>query len=167
MIDGRRLRLAAVAAAVLAGSPVAAGPLEDGVAAYESGAYDRAMALLLPLAEAAEPEAQFLVGQMHDFGQGVVQDDSTALTWYFTAARMGHGGAQFGVARMLDSGEGLLQRFVDSYAWASIAADQGVPGAAAHRDLIGSILSARELVRAKEDAIQFWQKYVVPFQAEP
>ena len=154
-------------AAALTATAAVGGPLEDGVTAYESGAFVEAMALLLPLAEAGEPEAQFMVGQMHDFGLGVVQDDSAALTWYFTAAKLGHGGAQFGVARMLDSGEGLLQRFVESYAWASIAADQGVPDAAAHRDMIGSILSARELVRAKEDAAAYWDKYVVPFQTGP
>ena len=148
----------------LLASTASAGPLEDGIATYDAGEFSRSMELLLPLAESGTAKAQFLVGQMHDFGQSVVQDDSKALTWYWHAAKQGHSGAQFGVALMFDSGESIPQNFVESYAWASIAADQGDPDAAGHRDLMVIILSARELVRAKKLAVEFWEKYVFPFR---
>lgn len=159
-----RILAAPLAAAILLASPALAGPLEDGINAFDAGEFRRAMELLLPVAEEGAAEAQFYVGQMHDFGRGVVQDDWRALEWYDRAARLGHGGAQFGVARMFDSGESIPQQFVESYAWASVAADQDVPGAAAHRDLIGSILTARELARATDEAAVFWERYVFPFR---
>ena len=148
----------------LLASTASAGPLEDGIAAYNAGEYSRSMEQLLPLAEIGTAKAQFFVGQMHDFGQSVVPNDSKALAWYYHAAKQGHSGAQLCVALMFDSGESIPQNFEESYAWASIAADQGLPDAAAHRDLMVTILSARELVRAKKQAVEFWEKYVLPFR---
>ena len=44
-------------------------------------------------------------------------------------------------------------------------ADAATPAAAAaQRDLMATILSARELVRAKEEAVEFWEKHVLPFR---
>ena len=43
----------------LAAQPLAAPPtLTEGVAAFQAGAYDRALAVFRPLAEAGDPEAQ-------------------------------------------------------------------------------------------------------------
>jgi uncharacterized protein len=64
--------------------------LSKGLAAYEQQQYEEALKLLLPIAEAGNPEAQFRVGGIYDGGYGVQQDEETACTWYKKAAAQGH-----------------------------------------------------------------------------
>ena len=49
----------------------AAGPLEDGVAAFKNGDYAMAMQILGPLADQGDVQAQFNVGLMYANGNGV------------------------------------------------------------------------------------------------
>jgi TPR repeat protein len=71
-----------------------AGPVEDGVSAYEKGDYETALKLWRPLAEQGDPEAQRSLGQMYDSGRGVAKDDAQATMWYLKAAEQGNAGAQ-------------------------------------------------------------------------
>jgi uncharacterized protein len=65
--------------------------LSDGLAAYKQQNYEEALKLLLPIAEAGNPEAQFRVGDIYDEGgYGVQQDDETAWNWLNKAANQGH-----------------------------------------------------------------------------
>jgi Sel1 repeat len=64
----------------------AAGPLEDGQAAYLRPDYATAMRLLRPFAEQGNAEAQLTLGQMYDFGEGVPQDHVRAHMWFNLAA---------------------------------------------------------------------------------
>ena len=68
------------------GRGVAAEPIDDGLAAFQSEDYARALEILLPMAEAGNLEASYTVGVIYDFGRGVNQDDMTAGTWYRIAA---------------------------------------------------------------------------------
>jgi uncharacterized protein len=52
------------------GGIAAAGPLEDGAAAYQRGDYPTALRLLRPLAELGNVEAQSALGVMYINGQG-------------------------------------------------------------------------------------------------
>ena len=61
--------------------------LSEGLAAYKQHNYEGALKLLLPIAEAGNPEAQFRVGDIYDEGgYGVQQDDETAWNWLNKAA---------------------------------------------------------------------------------
>ncbi len=51
--------------------PAAAGPYENGVAAYATGDYATAVSLWTPLAEQGHAEAQISLGVMHENGEGV------------------------------------------------------------------------------------------------
>ena len=51
--------------------PVAAGPLEDGIAAFRGGDYATAMQLLRQFAERGNLGAQFYLGFMYANGRGV------------------------------------------------------------------------------------------------
>jgi uncharacterized protein len=80
---------AAVASLMLAVSfagSVAAGPYEDGIAAYEKGDYATALSLMRPLAEQGNADAQHSLGVMYNDGQGVPQDYAAAVSWYRKAA---------------------------------------------------------------------------------
>ena len=65
--------------------------LSKGLAAYQQQQYEEALILLLPIAEAGNPEAQFRVGEIYDEGgYGVTQDDEAAWAWLHKAALQGH-----------------------------------------------------------------------------
>ena len=51
-----------------------AGPFEDAKAAYSRKDYATALSLLRPLAAQGNATAQFVLGMMYNYGQGVVQD---------------------------------------------------------------------------------------------
>jgi TPR repeat protein len=64
----------------------AAGPFEDGAAAYKSGDYATAIRLWQPLADQGNADAQTQLGFMYWKGQGVSPDNSVAVSWYRKAA---------------------------------------------------------------------------------
>jgi len=59
----------------------AAGPYEDGVAAYDRGDYAMAARLMREAAEQGDAEAQLNLGLMYAEGRGVAQDDAEAVKW--------------------------------------------------------------------------------------
>jgi len=68
---------------------------EDGRRAYERADYTTAYREWRPLAEGGDAAAQFLVGFMHERGQGVPPDPAEAVAWYRRAALQGDVHAQF------------------------------------------------------------------------
>jgi len=74
-----RTLLTALTALMLFVTPLVAGDLEDGIAAYEVGNYQNAYSLLKPLAERGNASAQAVIGWMYRAGKGV--------HWWRTSAR--------------------------------------------------------------------------------
>jgi uncharacterized protein len=77
-----------------------AGPLEDGLKAYQGGQYKKAIDLLKPLAEQNNPRAQLRLGMMYYHGQGVTEDEKTALQWLTKAAEQGQRDAMFEIGNL-------------------------------------------------------------------
>ena len=118
--------VALVAATVLVAPAVAAGPLEDGVAAYREKAYTKAAELWRPLAESGDAAAQYLLGSLYVEGNGVEQNDATALLWFQRAADQGDAAAQYNVGASYAGGRGVQKSYTDAAKWFRRAADQGV-----------------------------------------
>ena len=59
-----------------------AGPLEDGLAAYEERDYTKAVKSFRLVAEKGNALAQFLLGDMYFYGLGVRKDNVLAYMWY-------------------------------------------------------------------------------------
>src|SRR5215831_4095532 len=76
---------AAVVLSLDVAAPVAAGPFEDGIAAYRRGDYPTAMGLLRPLADQGNALAQHNLGFMYLNGHGVAQN-------YVAGATSSHNG---------------------------------------------------------------------------
>jgi len=76
-------------------------------------------------AEKGDAEAQFNLGFMYHFGQGVTPDYAEALRWYRKAADLGNVSAQFNLGSMYDFGEGVPQNYAEAVRWYRRAADQG------------------------------------------
>ena len=66
-----------------------AADLATGLAAYERQDYQAALGQLMQLAEAGDPDAQFIMGRMFGRGEGVLQDYIEAYKWYNLAASRG------------------------------------------------------------------------------
>ena len=132
----KRLTMAAVLVCALA-APAAA-DLADGLAAYERADYAAALAVLTPLAQAGDADAQLRLGRMFYAGLGVAQDFVTAAAWLQKAAAAGVGEAQDGLGRLYYSGEGVPQDFAEAARLFRSAAMLGV--AAAMDDLAGIYL---------------------------
>jgi TPR repeat protein len=96
-----------------------------GYAAYESGDFATALREFRPLAEQGDAGAQFILGVMYRKGEGVPQNDKTAVKWYTLAAELGFAGAQTLLGFMHRKGEGVLQDYKTAVNWYTLAAEQG------------------------------------------
>jgi uncharacterized protein len=78
-----------------------------GFDAYIADDFHRALSLLTPRAEADDPEAQFWLARMYDFGYGVQQDRLIANVWYRRSVDLGHPISMYNLAFSYDKGEGV------------------------------------------------------------
>jgi TPR repeat protein len=65
-------------------------PLAKAESAYEAGEYEKAAAELLPLAKKGDPHAQYTLGYMYYYGQGVKRDRSQGYFWMQQSAKQGN-----------------------------------------------------------------------------
>ena len=99
---------------------------QKGLTAYESGDYATALRECTPLAKQGDAIAQTLLGTMYDEGQGVPQDNKTAVKWYRLAAKQGVSSAQFSLGLMYANGDGVPQDYKTAVKWYRLSAEQGV-----------------------------------------
>jgi hypothetical protein len=107
----------------------AAGPFEDGDAAFQRGDYATALKFWLPLANQGNAAAQNNIATMYHAGQGVTQSDAIAAQWLVKAANNGNSDAQYSLGLAYSSGQGAPQSDAQAAAWYLKAANQGNPAA--------------------------------------
>ena len=61
----------------------------QGISYFRSQKYREAFIRLLPEAKKGQPDAEYAVGYMYYYGQGVVEDRKKAWVWITKAARVG------------------------------------------------------------------------------
>jgi TPR repeat protein len=118
-------RIALVVMCLSVAVPAAAGPLQDGFAAYSRADYVTALRLWRPLAEQGNADAQYNLGLMYARGQGVPQDLAEAHKWYLLAAAQGDGSAQDHLGLMYAQGKGVPEDHAAALGWFRQAAAQG------------------------------------------
>ena len=114
------LLIVAGLAAVVPSQSIAAAP-EDAEAAYSNADYATAMRLWRSLAEQGDAEAEFHLGVMYAFGQGVPNDYAQAVTWYRKAAEQGHRKAQKYLGDMYANGFGVPKDRAEATKWYQLA----------------------------------------------
>ena len=62
--------------------------LDEGITSFRLQDYRTAFVRLKPEAEKGQPDAQYAVGYMYYYGQGVVEDRDQAWFWIHMAARL-------------------------------------------------------------------------------
>ncbi|MDX1486184.1 MAG: tetratricopeptide repeat protein [Alphaproteobacteria bacterium] len=121
----RRLTFVLALLLAAAATPSAAGDFENGLAAYNRGAYSAALDHWRGLARKGHAAAQFNLGLMHDLGQGVARDYAAAARWYRKAADQGFASAQNNLGFLYAKGLGVNRDYPESAKWYRKAAEQG------------------------------------------
>jgi TPR repeat protein len=100
--------------------------LARGLEEFNSGSYSNAFALLLPVAEAGEAEAQCLVANMYQIGKGTAYNISLAIQWYEKSASQGYGVASNNLGEIFLAGEeGIPPDKEKAIFWYEKANEQG------------------------------------------
>jgi TPR repeat protein len=97
----------------------------QGQTAFEKGNYAEALRLLRPAAEAGNPNAQYYIAIMYDFGRGIGVNHEEANIWYLKAAKQEQDDAQFNLAISYQRGEGIEADDKQAVYWLSRAAANG------------------------------------------
>ena len=81
--------------------------------------------LQMKLAKEGDMEAQSVLGLIYDNGDGVPENDKTAVMWYTKAAEQGYAPVQSILGVMYDNGEGVPENDIKAYVWYSISETNG------------------------------------------
>ena len=82
------------------------GAHEQAEAAYRAQDYQTVRRILEPLAEQGDATAQYIVGYMYYYGQGVASNPALARVWIERAAEQGHNKARVALAQLDQAREG-------------------------------------------------------------
>jgi len=99
--------------------------LKEGLADFDRGAFQAALATLQPLAEKGDVSAQYTVGIANYQGLGTPQDYTLAMKWFSRAAAQDLAPAEYCVGVMLAHGEGVRANPAAAIAWYKRAAAHG------------------------------------------
>jgi TPR repeat protein len=121
-----KLIVSALAALLLASSPLAAQTLEadmkQAAGAYENKDMATAVRIWKVWAGKGNAEARTLLGAMYWSGEGVPRDHNEAARLYLLAANQGYARAQNNIGFMLGFGEGIPPPDdVEAYKWLTLA----------------------------------------------
>ncbi|HZP92500.1 MAG TPA: tetratricopeptide repeat protein [Burkholderiales bacterium] len=114
------MRKFALALALLFPLGAAAG-FDEGVQAYNSGDYAKAVAEFKPLAEQGHADAQFIMGRLYHEGYGVPRDQVEAAKWFRRAAEQANSSSQYYLGLMYEKGEGVQKDLVAAHMWLSLS----------------------------------------------
>lgn len=132
----------------------------DGVVALMMGDYEKAVSILMPLAETADHAyAQYFVGRMYAGGQGLTQDYDLAAQWYRKASEKGVGDAQYRLGELYQSGQGVPKDMEYAYSWYTVAAHLGNAKAKNAAKTSAEQLSEDEMKAATELSADLISKY--------
>jgi len=156
ILDGVRRGAGPALLALLLGlgsaAPVAAGPYENGEAAFTRGSYAAALRWWRQAAAESDPEAEVGLGTLYALGLGVPHDDAEAARWFRQAAERGLPLAQVRLADLYRDGQGVPKSPADAIVWLRKAAAQGSaagPFNAAARMAVASFSTVRPLRAAR------------------
>ena len=154
--------------------PAHAGPFVDGLVAYYTDDYAKALRILRPLAEQGDIRAQTLLGNIYAEGKGVPEDyaeavkwyrkaaeqgDAGAVKWFRKAAEQGYAGAQYNLGTMYGNGEGVPKDSVLAYMWLNLAAAQGLKDAQKGRGLVAEEMTPDQIAEAQRMAREWMAKH--------
>ena len=153
-----------LAVAAFPAAPSLAAPADaafrQGLSAYNSGDFARAMKIWLPLAEAEDAPAQAGIGFMYHRGMGVPVDNRKAAYWLRKAAEHGQPEGQLMLGSLYFYGAGVEKSYVKAYAWCDLAQDAGNADAQMCRDAaLQSMLTSDDMKAAFRLSLDLHQRF--------
>ena len=127
-----------------------ANDFQEGLDAIHETNYKKALRKLLPLAESGHAAAQYNIGVMHEWGNGVPQDNSQALKWYKRSAELFHKDAQNNLGALYSKGEGTEQSFVEALKWFLISAENGSEGGQKNISILEKRMNYEKISQAQK-----------------
>ena len=153
------------------GEPRSWAPLEKGTdvawEAYLNGNFPQAVPVVARLADIGHPVAEWLMGNIYFFGQGLPKDYARAHEMFEASALQGYFAAFAPTAQMYLQGLGVPADPSKAYYWYNIAAAQ-LPDSAERTDMINRReevalqLTPAQVEAAQKRANDFKPKQVVP-----
>ena len=98
---------------------------QKGLEAAKKGDFVSANREWRPLAEQGNANAQFSLGNMYQFGDGVIKDHQIAAQWYERAAIQGVAKAQYNLGFLYYNSQQLSRDDKVAVKWFRLAAEQG------------------------------------------
>jgi TPR repeat protein len=138
--------------------------LSEGYDALARKDYVTAMKEYRPLADRGNAEAQYRVGRMYEFGQGVPQDKAQGIAWIRKAAAQNHADAQQELGVIYATGDGVKQDDGQAVAWFRKAAMQG--DATAQYNLGLLYAKGQGVQKDYAQAIDWWRKAAMQGNAD-
>ena len=135
-----------------------AGDFQKGMSAYASGDYTTAVKEFAASAEQGAVNAQYMLGTMYHYGQGVPQDYKQAVKWYTKSAEQGNVRAQSNLARMYKKGKGVPQDHVYAHMWFNLVAVDGMKDASKNRDIVAKRMTTADISKAQSLARECLKK---------
>ena len=121
-----------------------------GVEAYNSGDFKTALAEWKPLAAQGNAVIQYNLGVMYDNGEGVPENDKTAVKWLTLAAKQGYAKAQYNLGITYFKGEGVLTDNRRAYMWWNLANYNGYKAAGENKDKIVKQMTPADISKAQD-----------------
>lgn len=99
--------------------------LDEGIAAFESKQYDKALCILNELSLQGDARAQYYVAMIYNRGKVIEKDLAKSQHWLAVSANNGNVKAQFVLARSYEQGRGRSVDRKQALYWYKQAASQG------------------------------------------
>ena len=110
---------------VLLGTQISAQEIDKGYKAYNDGDYATALKEWKPLAEQGYAFAQYNLGILYEYGNGVPKDYAEAVKWYRLSSEQGYAISQYSLGLMHSNGYGVLKDKAEAVKWWRLSAEQG------------------------------------------
>ena len=110
---------------VLLGTQISAQEIDKGYEAYNDGDYATALKEWKPLAEQGYAFAQYNLGILYEYGNGVPKDYAEAVKWYRLSSEQGYAISQYSLGLMYSNGYGVLKDKAEAVKWWGLSSEQG------------------------------------------
>jgi TPR repeat protein len=131
-----------------------------GLIDYNAKEYAKAFKRFRELSEQNNAEAQEMLGECYQYGNGVAKDEVEAVKWYQKAAEQGNDIAQCSLGECYELGSGVQKDDVEAYRWYSLAAAKGDKFAKKYLTDIADRMTPEQIAEGQKLAKEFVPKKV-------
>ena len=96
--------------------------LDEGIAAYTTGDYAKAMEEFQALADQGNVDGQYFLGFLYHNGFGVKPNQVEAVKWFQKAAEQGDGRSQYYMGMIYSTGKGMAKDLPKADMWLTLSA---------------------------------------------